>query len=104
MTREQYLDMCSELGTTPLESEMPVELDDFPLEAQHCLFIYKILRDEWDYMNGNYIGKNLSSIFELFEVYDIDKRDWKFYLETIHLIDQVRIEQIRLQQQQKPAK
>jgi hypothetical protein len=104
MTRDKYLDMCLELGTEPLEHEIPVELDDFALEAQHCLLIYKTLRDEWDYMNGNYIGKNLSGIFQLFEVYEIDRQDWKFYLEIIHLIDQVRIEQIRLYEQQKPAK
>lgn len=104
MTKEQYFSMCTELGEEPVDSEIPVEEDDFPLEAQHALVIYKSLRDDWDYMNGNYIGKNLNGIFDIFHVYEISKQDYKFYLEILHLIDKVRSEQIALQQQQKPTK
>lgn len=103
MTKQQYFDMCTELGTEPVEAEIPVEEDDFPLEMQQAWLIYKVLRDDWDYMNGNYIGKNLNGIFDLFKVYDLDIADYKFYLELLHLIDKVRSDQIRLQTQQKPT-
>jgi hypothetical protein len=54
-----------------------------------------MLRDEWEYMNGTYLGKNLNGIFELFDVYEVNPRDKKFYLELIHMIDSTRIDQIR---------
>jgi hypothetical protein len=95
MTKEQYFEMCETLGSEPLESETPVEFDDFPDEVQMSLSIYKVLRDEWEYMNGNYLGKNLNGIFDLFDVYDLDPKDKKYYLELIHIIDSVRIAEIR---------
>ena len=105
MTKEQYFEMCEQLGSEPVESEIPVEFDDFPLEAQTALSIYKVLRDEWEYVGGNYLGKNINGIFEIFEAYDIDHKDKKFYLELIHTIDQVRIDEIRKNQpKQEPAK
>ena len=95
MTKEQYFEMCETLGSEPLESETPVEFDDFPDEVQMALSIYRVLRDEWEYMNGNYLGKNLNGIFDLFDVYDLDPKDKKYYLELIHIIDSVRIAEIR---------
>lgn len=95
MTKEQYFDMCEQLGSEPIESEIPVEFDDFAMEVQLALSIYRMLRDEWEYMNGTYLGKNLNGIFELFDVYDIDPKDKKFYLELIHMIDSTRIDEIR---------
>jgi hypothetical protein len=95
MTKEQYFDMCDQLGSEPIESEIPVEFDDFAMEVQLALSIYRMLRDEWEYMNGTYLGKNLNGIFELFDVYEVNPRDKKFYLELIHMIDSTRIDQIR---------
>lgn len=106
MTKEQYFEMCELMGSEPIESETPVEFDDFALEVQVALNIYKILRDEWEFVGGNYLGKNINGIFEVFEAYDIEACDKRFYLELIHMIDQTRIDEIRKQkqQQEKPAK
>ena len=105
MTKEQYFDMCEQLGNEPVESEIPIEFDDFPLETQVALSIYKVLRDEWEFVGGNYLGKNINGIFEIFKAYELDSKDFRFYLELIHIIDQVRIEEIRKQKpKQEPAK
>jgi hypothetical protein len=95
MTKEQYFDMCEQLGSEIVESEIPVEFDDFAMEVQLALSIYRMLRDEWEYMNGTYLGKNLNGIFELFDVYEVHPKDKKFYLELIHMIDSTRIDEIR---------
>lgn len=97
--------MCEQLGNEPVESEIPIEFDDFPLETQVALSIYKVLRDEWEFVGGNYLGKNINGIFEIFKAYELDSKDFRFYLELIHIIDQVRIEEIRKQKpKQEPAK
>ena len=95
MTKEQYFEMCETLGNEPVEEEIPVEYDDFPDEVQLAISIYRLLRDEWEYMGGTYIGKNLNGIFQLFDVYDIEESDKRYYLELIHIIDAIRIQETR---------
>ena len=95
MTKEQYFDMCEQLGTEPVESEIPVDSSDFYIEVQLALTIYRMLRDEWEFMAGNYLGKNLSNILDIFDIYEIEQKDKKFYLELINLIDSIRANEIR---------
>jgi len=105
MTKQQYFEMCEQMQSEPIEEEIPVEFDDFALEVQTALSIYRILRDEWEYVGGTYLGKNINGIFEIFDAYDISAKDKKFYLELIHIIDSVRIEEIRKQKpKEEPAK
>lgn len=94
MTKEQYLEMCEMLGNEPNESEIPVEYDDLPLEVQDALRIYNTLQDNWDYMGGNYIGKNIHGIKDIFEMNDIEKVDHKSVYELILHIDRIRAKQI----------
>jgi hypothetical protein len=95
MTRDQYFEMCEMLGSEPVESEIPVEFGDLPEELQMVLSIYRMLRDEWEYMTGSYIGKNLIGLFELFDIYNVETAEKRFYIELIHLIDSVRINEMR---------
>ena len=94
MTKEQYLEMCEMLGSEPIDEEIPVEFEDMPLEVQESFRIYTTLQDNWDYMNGNYIGKNLSGVSEIFAMYDIEKSDYKIVYEIIIQIDKIRAKQI----------
>ena len=66
MTKESYFEMCEMMGSEPVESEIPVEFDDFPLEVQQAFNAYRMLRDEWDTMNGNYLGKSLIGVVSSF--------------------------------------
>lgn len=94
MTKEQYFEMCEMLGNEPNESQIPVEYEDLPLEVQDALRIYNTLQDNWDYMGGNYIGKNLHGIRDIFEMNDIEKVDHKSIYELILQIDRIRAKQI----------
>jgi len=99
MTKEQYFEMCETLGSEPVEEEIPVEYDDFPDEVQLAISIYRLMRDEWEYMGGTYTGKNFNGIFELFKVYEIHALDKRYYLELIHIIDGIRIQETRKKNQ-----
>lgn len=94
MTKDQYFEMCETLGTEPLESEIPVEPDDFPVEVQQAFSVYRMLRDEWDSMNGLYLGKSLIGITEILSASEIDSEDSKFIVLLVRLIDQVRAQEI----------
>jgi ribosomal protein L12E/L44/L45/RPP1/RPP2 len=64
-----------------------------------------MLRDEWDSMNGIYLGKSLIGISEVLEATEIDLEDRKFITMLVRTIDGVRIQEINNKQKtEKPAK
>ena len=104
MSKDQYFEMCEALGNDPVESEIPIEFDDFPLEVQQAFNAYRMLRDEWDTMSGSYLGKSLIGIKDVLEATEIDPSEQKFIIMLIRIIDNVRSEEINNKKKtQEPA-
>ena len=104
MTKDTYFEMCEALGSQPLESEIPVEFDDFPIEVQQAFNAYRMLRDEWDTMSGSYLGKSLIGIKDVLEATEIDISEHKFIIMLIRIIDNVRSEEVNnMKKTQEPA-
>lgn len=95
MTKEAYFEMCDALGSEAIESEIPVEYDDLPIEVQEAIRIYNNLQDSWDYVGGNYIGKNLSGFSEIVTIFEIDQSDKRALYELIMHIDKIRAKSIQ---------
>lgn len=95
MTKEAYLEMCEALNSVPKESEIPVDFEDLITEVQEAVIIYNSLQDQWDYMNGNYIGKNFNYIDTVLKLYKIDSELQKFTFEILIEIDRIRSKQIQ---------
>lgn len=95
MTKDTYFEMCETLGSEPLESEIPVEYDDFPVEVQESIRIYNNLQDNWDYMGGNYIGKNLNGFKDILSIFEVDPQDYRAVYELIMRIDRIRAKSIQ---------
>lgn len=105
MTKEAYFEMCEALGNQPVEADIPVEFEDFPLEVQQAMIAYRMLRDEWDSMSGIYLGKSLIGITEVMDATEIDLEDRKFITMLVRTIDSVRIQEINNKQKtEKPTK
>ena len=90
MTKEAYFEMCEALGTEPVDSEIPLDFNDFPVEVQEAFGIYNMLRDDWDGMSGTYMGKHLEGIKDLFEILDVPVEDYKTMLTLVKMIDSYR--------------
>lgn len=90
MTKEAYFEMCDMLGNEPIESEIPIDNEDLFRDVQEALNIYSKLRDEWDTMNGNYLGKSYSGILDILDILDVPVEDRKSMFELIGLIDRHR--------------
>lgn len=104
MTKEAYFEMCETMGSDPLESEIPVEFEDFPIEVQQAFNAYRMLRDEWDTMNGNYLGKSLIGVKDVLEATEIEQSEQKFIIMLIRMIDAVRSDEINNKKKmEKPA-
>lgn len=104
MTKETYFEMCEMMNQAVVESEIPIEFDDFALEVQQAFSVYRMLRDEWDTMNGHYLGKSLIGIKDLLEATEVELQDQKFITMLVRLIDDVRSDEINKQKTQEPAK
>lgn len=95
--------MCRQLGTEPIEEEIPVEIDDLPLEVQQALLVYRMLKDDWEGFNGLYLGKSLVGLIEILNFVEIEQSERKLILTLIQLIDSIRSNLIN-QKHKKPAK
>ena len=92
MTRELYLDMCFQLGSEPIDEEIPVDISDLPDEVQEAWTIYCYLADKYDSFSGHYFGKSLENIANLFELFVIEDR--VTCLKIVTLFDRSETEQI----------
>lgn len=101
MTKEQYFEMCEMLGSQPLESEIPVELGDLPIEAQEAYRVYSLLNDNWEGMSGTYLGKNMAGLKDILDILGIE--DKITTLSIIQLIDNARLQYIKTQQKTKKS-
>jgi hypothetical protein len=90
MTRDSYLEMCEMMGSEPDPNEMPVEFSDMFTDVQEALLTYNKLRDEWDTMNGNYLGKSYSGILDIFTLIEVPVEDHKTIFDLIGIIDKHR--------------
>ena len=82
------------MGSEPVDSEIPVEISDFPDTVQLAFKVYNYLPDQWEGMNGIYLGKILVGISEIFNILEIDIEERKIILELVVLIDSARSRQI----------
>lgn len=101
MTKDAYFEMCEALGTDPVDAEIPVELADFPIFVQQSFSFYYLLRDIWDPMGGNYLGKDMSMLFEIFKLYDVEDCEKLLHIGIIQQIDTTRS---KIYQNKKPQK
>ena len=95
VTKERYFEICEAMGSEPLDEEIPIEYDDLFLDVQEALGIYSKLRDEWDTMNGVYMGKSYAGVTEIFEMMEVPREDWRTMYELIGIIDKHRSKVIK---------
>lgn len=91
MTKDLYFEMCEMLGNEPLESEVPVDMEDFPPMMQVAFSVYSNLQDNWDTMNGGYLGKVRNNFTETLTILGIEPEDFREVFTLVNLIDSVRI-------------
>jgi hypothetical protein len=95
MTKERYFEMCEMMWSQPVDEQIPVEFDDLPDQVQQAFSVYRMLRDDWDTMNGVYLGKSYVGIKDIFEICDIPSIEYKLIYQLLMTIDGIRAEEIR---------
>ena len=63
-------------------------MEDLLLETQTAVNIYRMLPDMWAGMTGHYLGKELSSLKIMFDIWEIeDKHLQNYILYAIKILD-----------------
>jgi hypothetical protein len=101
MTKNQYFEMCEMLNQDPIKENIPIEYEDLHEEVQEAIGVYNMLQDNWDSMNGNYLGKSMSGIYDVFNIMGVEDAKSCFFI--ISTLDRHRSEIIN-SKNKKPAK
>ena len=94
MTKAAYFEMCEALNSEPVDSEIPIDFEDLYVDVQEAMGIYVKLRDEWDMVNGVYLGKNYAGILDIFSILEVPAEDTKTMFDLIGIIDRHRSKSI----------
>ena len=72
--------MCEQMGWEPKEEELPQDGTNLSLECQQALTILNALPDNWEGMNGTWLGKDYSGLGTVMGIYEIESRREVFEL------------------------
>jgi hypothetical protein len=68
------------MGVEPKEEDIPKDPSTFSLEAQQALQLLNALPDKWEGMNGIWLGKDYTGLFDIMDLYQITNRKDVFEL------------------------
>ena len=68
------------MGVEPKEEDIPKDPSTFSLEAQQALVVMNALPDNWDGMNGVWLGKDYSGLGDILDIFEISNKREVFEL------------------------
>lgn len=68
------------MGVEPKEEDIPKDPSTFSLEAQQALVLMNALPDNWEGMNGTWLGKDYSGLMSILDIYQIHNKKEVFEL------------------------
>ena len=68
------------MGVEPKDEDIPKDPSTFSLEAQQALTLLNALPDNWEGMNGIWLGKDYSGLLDIMDIYNIQEKREVFEL------------------------
>ena len=68
------------MGVEPKEEDIPKDPSTFSLEAQQALTLMNALPDNWEGMNGLWLGKDYSGLMHIMDIYQVQEKREVFEL------------------------
>jgi hypothetical protein len=91
MTKEKYLNIQEQMGTTPNEEKCPPDMDDFPDSVVAAFLIFNQLGDKVVADIG-FIGKDYTNLSLYMKAYQVEETD-TIFLEALSRLEAYTIEQ-----------
>lgn len=86
MTRDRYFTMVEQMGTEPVDSEIPPDLDDLPDIVINAISTFNSLGDRV-YPEVGYTGKDYTNLPFFIEMYDLGSTDIEYFLDILNWLD-----------------
>ena len=102
MTKDRYYELMDQLGKEVKEDEVPVEISDLPLSFQTYIAVFSYLPDKWDGMSGTYLGKDLSPLDTILDIFDV--QDKLLAIRTIKTLEAIRSKALNVKKPKKGKK
>lgn len=91
MTKDQYLEMCEQMGEEPDWTKCPPAWEDFPQQIIDSVNIFHCMGDRM-YPEIGYVGKDYTNFHFLLDMYNIDKHQKDYVFDIILWLDARKIE------------
>lgn len=91
MSKDQYLEMCEQVGQEPDWEKCPPDWDDFPQVVIDAVNIFHSMGDRM-YPDIGYVGKDYTNFKFLLNNYSIEEHQTDYVLDLILWLDGRRIE------------
>lgn len=76
-----------QLGKEPVESEIPLDLDDLYPTVQNYITLFSYLPDRYEGMSGTYMGKDYSCLGTYLDIFEVkDKKEALMFLSKLDYI------------------
>ena len=72
--KEKYLEICEITNVEPDPEKIPIDYTDLLSDTTIAMEITNLLPEKWEYIGGNYEGKDLSLLPMFLDLYDITNR------------------------------
>jgi hypothetical protein len=56
------------------EDEIPLDINDVSYNSQQALFLFNILPDKIEGMNGTWLGKEYAGLTDIMDIYEVDDK------------------------------
>jgi hypothetical protein len=93
------------------EKEVPLDMQDLSYNCQQALFLFNVLPDKVEGMNGIWLGKEYAGLMDIMDIYDIlDRAEVMDFLVVCvneaskHYEKQRKLEQKKIESQSKMRK
>lgn len=96
--------MCEMMRMEPKQEDIPIDFEDFPNSIQELFGITNMLTDNWDGMSGSYMGKDLTLVPYLFDLYEVEDAKMSLYIINLIVSVNTKIYNDKLKQKTDAAK
>ena len=76
------------------EKEVPLDMQDLSYNCQQALFLFNVLPDKVEGMNGVWLGKEYAGLMDIMNIYEIDNKKEAFTLFE-GLLEKIKIDVIK---------
>lgn len=91
MSKDQYLDMCEQMGEEPDWDKCPPEWDDFPQVVVDAVNIYYSLGSKV-YPDIGFVGKDFTNFDFLLDLYKVPKHNIDFVFDLLKYLEGREVE------------